>query len=156
MIREFLQPYTGMIRMAALGLVGVAALGLAGSWYMRGQKIDRLTEWQDRVLTATAVAGGFKDLAPEDVPTVIEVVGANAREYERRLVAIDADTATAKQESDARDEALRRSLATEQQRYKAATRRIDTLEGRLAASTPEAAAAQIDADSKAAWEGWKQ
>ena len=43
MIRELLQPYTSMIRMAALGLVGVAALGTAGIMYaLRGSVISDL------------------------------------------------------------------------------------------------------------------
>lgn len=153
---SFLEPYTSMIRLAFVGAAGLAVVGLAGSWYARGQKIERLTDWRAEVVAAASEAGGVKDLTPEDVVMVIEVVAANAAECKATLVALDANTAAQKARSDAADAALRAALADQKSRYAAATRRIDSLENRKPAATQADAAAQIDADSRAAWEGWTQ
>lgn len=150
----FVAPYAATIRTGLIVAAGFSVIGLGWSWHARGAKIDRLNEWQDQVLSATALAGGFKDLDPEDVVTVITVVGVNARECQAKLTSIDAATKAAKVRSDARDEALQATLAEQRQRYDAASRRIKSLEQRQAAPDAVSAARQIEDDSKAAWEGW--
>lgn len=151
-----LEPYAAMIRIGAVSAVGIAALGFGASWYMRGQEIEDLHTWQDQVLTATAVASGLKDLDPDSAVTAIQVLGADVTECRTNLDEIDRNTRKAKAQSDASDAALRVKLAEQSQRYTAATRKIESLSARVAAPSAEAAAAQIEADSKAAWEGWKQ
>lgn len=149
-------PYIGYVKMALFAVAGLALFGLVASWYLRGQKIDRLETWQQEVQTATAVSAGVKSVKPNAVVGTIQALGFSLQSANSALDKITADSNAAKARSDAADAALRAELAVQRQRFQAASRRIDALDHRTAAGTSDGAAAQIEDDSKAAWQGWTQ
>lgn len=152
---DFIQPYTSMIRMGLIGAAGLAVVGFAWSWHARGQEIEELKTWQETVVVTTARAANVKKLSVDAVPNTISTIALNAANCQTTVDAISAMAARDKIVSDARDAALRDSLGNAEVRYKSAERKIEELDRRQPAPAGMACA-QIEGDSKAAWEGWRQ
>ena len=113
-----IQPYARAIKSTMFGIAGLALLGLAGSWYVRGQKIERLEITQQSIVSAATVAtvkpdknGRKKALRPEDVPAAIQALANSLSSADRVLTAISEGTMTAKAASDAADRVLADRIA---------------------------------------------
>ena len=151
-----LAPYASAVKLGLLGAAVAAAAWAAWSYHDRGRQIERLESRQSEIVHAVAGAVGSKDLKAEDVVAAVNTLEANLDGALNALDVISAQTRQAQADSDARDADLRERLAQAQQKYRAATSRIDDLSRRRPAATSAEAAAQIEDDSKAAWEGWSK
>lgn len=158
---DFLNPYSLAIKIGAAA-IGLIALGvLLWSWHSRGQEIDALTSWQQTVVMATTDAtvtpdakGIRKSLKPEQVAPAIaglkrSLDGANAA-----IDVANGQVTDAKKRADLADAQLSVKAAAFDRLYASTSAKITALQNRKPAATPAAACEAVDADSKAAWEGW--
>lgn len=148
--------------LAGGAIVAVLLLSLVASWNSRGQEIARLKTWQGQVVTAATDAtvepdakGVRKSLKPEDVPHAITLLGMNMQTALNAMRVMTADTEAAKVRAENADKALANATMVFEQRYSSAEKRIAALDTRKPAADPAQQCANMQADSKAAWEGWK-
>lgn len=153
-ILAWFQPYKLAALAIGLGIVGIGLVSLGVSWYVRGQKVEALSSYQESVQRAVTPAGSDL-LSPEQSLAAIGTLKKNVETTTTELRRISNEATAAKARADAADARLAQQLADFERRYQAATRRIADLERRQAAATPEEAAVAIEEDSKAAWEGWR-
>lgn len=152
----------------ALGLAGTAIvaallLSLVTSWMSRGQEIARLKEWQGQVVTATTDAYAFADepgkvrksFKPADVPHAITLLGNNLTTSLTAMRVMTADTEAAELRAANADKALANATVLFEQRFASSVKRIDALDNRPPAATPELQCQAIGIDSKAPWEAWR-
>ena len=135
---------------------------LASSWHSRGQEIARLNDWQGQVVMAVTDAtvqpdakGVRKSLKPE---AVVAAINGLKRSYDSAHGALDQmtkDTEAAQARAASADKALANATVVFEQRYGSAEKRIAALDSRKPAADPAQQCANMQADSKAAWEGWK-
>lgn len=151
-----LSPYAGAVKAAMFGIAGLALVGLGVSWHMRGQEVQHLRSWQSTVTSTLASATHVESLRFDDVNATISTLGANVDAYQAEYNRISNEAELAQMQSLANDAQLQAELHEQQTRYQAATARIEALERRPKAASPDAAAKQIEDDSKAAWSGWNQ
>lgn len=156
----------GQVKLGA-SLIGIAVavaglFALITSWMSRGQEIARLHDWQNVVVIAATDAtvqpdakGVRKTLAPESVPSAIAALKRSLDTTTATLDGITRQAADAKVRADNADQALAKATVVFEQRYASAEKRIAALDGRKPAASPAQQCANIMADSKAAWEGWR-
>ncbi len=143
-------------------LVAVLLLSLVASWNSRGQEIARLKDWQGQVVIAATDAtvipdakGVRKTLKPEAVPAAINGLKRSLDSATAAMAQMTRDTDAAKLRAENADHALANATMVFEQRYGSAEKRIASLDNRRPAADPAQQCANIQADSKAAWEGWK-
>lgn len=149
----------------ALGLLVCIAIGFFWhSYTARGDRIDDLELWQTNVTLAVTNAmvepdedGKREMLEPHEVQNVLQLLARNYDECQRTLDGITTGAHKAKAQSDQEDERLREEMRRLQERYRAASNRIERLENRppVEGSCEEKLEA-IENDSRSAWEGWSQ
>jgi hypothetical protein len=142
-------------------LVG-ALITVTLSWSARGQRINRLEDWQASVVQAATNATVTPDSKGQrkllDTNQVVAAIGALNRTADSCLAASAASALSARCRA-SRTMRSRSALANVQTilrgEYSSAAKRIAALEATKAAATPDLQCKAIAADSKAAWEGWK-
>lgn len=157
-----LNPYGLGLRLAGTAAAAVALMVLAMSWMGRGQEIARLTEWQQTVVNSATVAtvepdakGVRKTLKPEQVVGAIQSLKWSRDNAYESLDGINQRAAEAKARADNADKALANATVIFEQRFSSAEKRIAALDKKTPGKTLADQCAAIQADSKAAWEGWK-
>lgn len=148
--------------LAGGAIIAALLVALVMSWMSRGQEIARLKDWQNAVVISATDAtvkpdakGVRKPLVPEQVPAAIAALKRSLDSATGSLDRISADAKAAKERADKADAALATATAAFEQRYQSAEKRIAALDARKPAADPVQQCANIAADSKAAWEGWK-
>lgn len=139
------------------GGVIAAALGIGvASWLARGAEIERLSDWQTSVTLAVAQAGkpGTK-LKPSEVPAAIQALRFSRDNAEHALNSIDAAALKDKAIQAKLDEQLAAILDSQDETAAGTRARITDLLTRKATGDKEADCATIEADSNAAWNGWR-
>lgn len=146
------------------GAVIAAVLGIGvSSWLARGARIDRLEDWQATVVLAatTATVAPDKDgkrtlLQPSQVPSAIAALRSSKDAAESTLAGIDMAAVRDKAVS-ARLDSLLASVLEGQDATAAGTKaRITDLLTRQATGDREKDCQAMEADSNAAWDGWRK
>lgn len=139
------------------GAVGAAALGIGiASWLARGAEIERLEDWQSSITLSVAQATGpGTKLKPSEVPAAIQAIKSSRDNAEAELVAIDAAAIKDKALQTKLDEQLAAILDSQDETAESTRSRITDLLNRKATGDREADCATMEADSNAAWNGWR-
>jgi len=157
-----LTPYTLILKVIGIAVAVVALVGLTMSWLSRGQEIASLTAWQKTVVISTTNAtvtpnakGIRKSLSPDQVPAAIAALKWGYDSAVGSLERATAETDAAKRRADIADQALANGMIAFDNRYASAEKRIAAMDKRKPAVDLAKVCANMDADSKAAWEGWR-
>lgn len=145
---------------------GIAALLIGvfvASWMARGREINRLTEWQDTVVYVTTQATVPADkkgkrglLDPSQVPGAIAALRSSVDHAESTLANIDQSALKDKAISDKLDAALTSILDDQDKKAEGSNAAIRALLERKATGDREKDCAIMEADSDAAWNGWRK
>lgn len=146
------------------GGVAAAALGIGvASWLARGAEIDRLESWQTTVVGSITLAtvepdkkGKRKPVKPEDVPAAISALALSKSNCESTLSGIDRAALADKALQSKLDKQLSAILEGQDQAAESTRTKITDLLNRKSSGDREKDCAIMEADSDAAWNGWRK
>lgn len=146
------------------GAVIAAVLGIGvASWLARGAKIERLEEWQTTVILATTDAtvlpdkgGGRKVLAANQIVPAIAALRRTADSCHATLEGINTQSVIEKSLQTKLDAQLLAILAGQDKAAIATRTRITDLLERQSTGDREKDCEIMEADSNAAWDGWRK
>lgn len=141
----------------AAGATALALLGAGfSSWLARGAEIERLEAWQATVVTATSVASKNPKLTADQVPGAVALLRASKDNCEAALERIDDAADRDKALQTKLDSQLDTILEHQDQSAEATKARLDALRARQSTGDQVQDCAAIEADSNAAWDGWRK
>lgn len=145
------------------GVLAIVVGIFVASYLARGAKIDRLESWQNSVVIAATDAtvetdskGKRKLLSPDAVPAAISGLKRTADSCASTLAGIDT---AAKREKDIQaklDEQLSAILDSQDKSAESTGAKLRDLLARKATGDREKDCALMEADSNAAWDGWRK
>lgn len=140
----------------------VAAGVLLAAALVERVTIVRVTAERDRLVTVVTDAtvpadarGDRKALTPDQALAAAAGLARDRDDARASLARVDADARASKARSDVADRALARTQTVNRREFAQAAPRIAALAAAKPAGDPDADAAAIERDSKAAWEGWR-
>lgn len=149
-------------------LIGGAVLAVIvgvfiASWLARGAKIDRLESWQSSVVIAATDAtvepdkkGKRKLLDPDAVPAAIAGLKRTADSCAGTLAGINKASLAEKAIQSKLDAQLSAILDNQTKTAEGTSAKLRDLLTRKATGDREKDCALMDADSNAAWDGWRK
>lgn len=156
-ISPFYWKLIGSAVFAALLGIGIA------SWLSRGAQIERLKETQATMVQAVTQAtvppgkdGKRKLLSPDQVPAAVAALKSSYDSAESTLAGIDRAALADKALQSKLDAQLSAILAGQDKAAEGTRSRITDLLTRKATGDREKDCQAMDADSNAAWDGWRK
>lgn len=145
------------------GALGAILLGvLVASWMSRGREIERLEGWQRVVVDTTTLAtvapdakGQRKMLTPDQVPGAIAALKLSFDNADHELDEINDAALKDKAIQDKLDANLAAILGDMAKRSAGTNAAITALLGRKGTGDKAQDCAIMEADSAAAWDGWR-
>lgn len=138
------------------GIVAIMVGVFFASWLARGREVQRLADWQASVTQLVGQADeSTKALDPNQVPAAIARIRGRLFVAQNTVDSIDLASKKDKEISDKLDLALDKLLASQDTQSDGSAMAIKALLERKASGDREKDCAAMEADSEAAWNGWR-
>lgn len=138
------------------GIVAIMVGMFFASWLARGREVQRLADWQASVTQLVGQADeSAKALDPNQVPAAIARIRGRLFVAQNTVDSIDLASKKDKEISDKLDLALDKLLASQDVQADGSALAIKALLERKASGDREKDCAAMEADSEAAWNGWR-